>query len=313
MALKLDTFQKDIADEIKRQDKVLTDVNSIPTTPDNQATPPVKQKQSNVLTVLVIASTISICGILGLLYFYFHDSLLPPSASGVEVHPDNIPKVTENLSKISPVLAGEIGNYVTLVEKKERGYVLTISNYSPVFAYMTRNESSYSKDLLELFPVIATSTGASTTPLVNIKENKGTSSSTVATTTNIKASSTQLVASSTSLGTTTLATSTASKAKKTTPPAKKKTTKTSTSTTPIVSTTTPTVLDESTTTPIIPLFITSTSTEETLFKDLTLDNQNMRVYMSGNHRVVYAFVGDTKLLISDSPEGILALRNAILH
>jgi hypothetical protein len=39
----------------------------------------------------------------------------------------------------------------------------------------------------------------------------------------------------------------------------------------------------------------------------------MRVWTSGNRTVVYAFVGNTTVLISNSTDGILALKSAILH
>jgi hypothetical protein len=49
------------------------------------------------------------------------------------------------------------------------------------------------------------------------------------------------------------------------------------------------------------------------FSDITLDNQNMRVWNLGTRTVIYAFVADKAVVISDTTDGILLLRNAILR
>jgi hypothetical protein len=46
---------------------------------------------------------------------------------------------------------------------------------------------------------------------------------------------------------------------------------------------------------------------------LTLANQNMRVYKQNGDVVVYSFLGNSTVLISNSPEGIIELRSAILR
>jgi hypothetical protein len=58
---------------------------------------------------------------------------------------------------------------------------------------------------------------------------------------------------------------------------------------------------------------TSTTTPPFSFTDVTINNQNMRVGVSGESTVVYAFVNTKVLLISSTTEGILALRGAILR
>jgi hypothetical protein len=58
---------------------------------------------------------------------------------------------------------------------------------------------------------------------------------------------------------------------------------------------------------------TSTTTAPFIFTDTTISNQNMRVGTSGPSTVIYAFVDQSHLVISSTTEGILALRNAILH
>lgn len=49
-----------------------------------------------------------------------------------------------------------------------------------------------------------------------------------------------------------------------------------------------------------------------VFSDVTLNNQNMRVGVSGSSTVVYAFININTLAISSTTEGILTLRGGIL-
>lgn len=58
---------------------------------------------------------------------------------------------------------------------------------------------------------------------------------------------------------------------------------------------------------------TSTTTPQFMFTDVTINNQNMRVGVAGSSTVVYSFVNTDYLLISSTPEGILALRGGILR
>ena len=219
---------------------------------------------SVTLAILLVAS---LFGIGGVAYYYFTDELLPPSSEEMKITKNDIPKVMTDLVKLSPTLGTEIGRYVSSVEKKDVGYIITINNYSAVFGYMTRNENEYIEELTASFPsVVATATTQIITPPPQV------ATSTLATSTTLS-SSTQ---------------------KTKTTPEKVATTTTSTSSLEI-----------------------NTSIQEvksqTHFSDLTLANQNMRVYKKGTTTVIYAFVGNKKVIISNTPEGILALKNAILR
>jgi hypothetical protein len=93
----------------------------------------------------------------------------------------------------------------------------------------------------------------------------------------------------------------------------------------IIASTTPTTPITGTSSPLIS---TSTQTSATgtmqipeevsipteyIFSDITISNQNMRVATTAYGTVAYAFIGTQKLVISSSTEGILSLRNNILH
>lgn len=275
MTPKVDTFQQDIADEIKRKDASLAEISAASNNVGNNPEDTAKKPVPVFLITLIGLFILGMFGVAGLAYFYFTDSLLPPSAQSVEVSPDQVPKVIAALPTLSPTLNTQIGRYVTAVEKKDTGYIITINSYSPVFSYMVRNENEYIEELAKVIspaPLVATTT---------------TSILPVATTTSASASSTpKTTVTATSTATTTKVTSAGTK----------NATSTSTST-PVTSTTTQTMQE-----PIGPYF-----------RDVTISNQNMRVWTSGKQVVVYAFITTEKIAISPTTEGIIALKSAIIR
>lgn len=266
MIPKVDTFEHDIANEIRRKEASLAEIEAISkqSSPNQEGVPPKKIPWVSVtLAILLVAS---LFGISGVAYYYFTDALLPPSSEEMKIVKNDIPKIAADLVKLSPTLGTEIGRYVSSVEKKDVGYIITINNYSAVFGYMTRNENAYIEELTASFPsVVATATTQTITPPPQV-------------------------------ATSTLTASTTSSSTKQT---KKTTGKVATTT-------------MSTSSPIINTSIQEVKSQP-YFSDLTLANQNMRVYKKGNTTVIYAFVGNKKVIISNTPEGILALRNAILR
>lgn len=293
MTTKVDTFEHDIADEIRRKETTLEEVKAAAVKTAEQVPVTVPPKKIAPFTIALIALLIlAVIGLTGVAYYYFHDSLLPPSAQPVEIQKKDIPKVTEAVIKISPTLGNQIGRYVTTVEKKDSGYVISINNYSAVFAYMTRNENAYIEELAKQFYKEELAT---TTPSKEEIKPAATTTPVLKTT----------ISTSTVIATSTKATSSSTKITTTKPASKSLTQVKATTTTPVItpekiSTTTPEVLQMGT-------------APDSLFTDVTVANQNMRVCKKGNRTVVYAFVGDTTVLIANSQEGILTLRDAILH
>lgn len=57
---------------------------------------------------------------------------------------------------------------------------------------------------------------------------------------------------------------------------------------------------------------TGTTTPQLIFTDMTVSNQNMRVLSVGSSTLIYSFLNTDHLLLSTTPEGILAMRSAIL-
>lgn len=259
MATKVDTFEHDIADEIRRKEASLAEIEAVSKQNSPNPVPAPARKLPILTIVLSILLVLSLLGVTGVAYYYFSDSLLPPSAKEERVTKNDVPKVTADLTKLSPVLGTEVGRYVTHVEKRETGYILSINNYSAVFGFMIRNENSYINDLALLFPQAAVSTSTQQTRL-----SSGSS--------------------------------------------------TPVSTEPITSSTSKTITKNKTSSTTSEQIVTQQEVKPlTNFTDITLSNQNMRVYTNGSTTVIYAFAGTKAVLISNTPEGILALKSAILH
>lgn len=271
MIPKVDTFEHDISDEIRRKEASLTEISAASNDiGNNDSDVTTSQGKPIFMIALIVFFVLSLAGFGVLGYFYYTDTQkatsTPPATN------EQTSKVTQpNLEKISPTLASNISTFVTGVEKKERGYILTIGDYSQVFAYMTRNENDYIEDLAALFPQINPSATSTTTPPAQQKEYQATSTS--------QASTTDITQ-------------------------KTKTTK--------ASTTTEKVATSSTIKEAAPITTMTSAAQASQFSDVTISNQNMRVWTSPSHKLFYAFIGNKAVAISDSAEGILYLKSAIL-
>lgn len=322
MMPKVDTFEHNIVEEIKRKDASLTDISSASNNIGNNEEP-LPEKKPIFLIVVICLFVLFLIGVGGLAYYYFNDPLLNPKPQPItQIIPEK-PKPTEDIAKLSPTIATNIGRFIIKTEKKERGYVLTISDYSSVFGYLTRHENDYIEELallysqpekgviyneVESLPLV-TPVNA---PIEDIQTSSVIASSTQATSTKklpvkkpVKSKTTIQLKATTTLATSTIAIAITSSSS--TPKSLS-----GTSTLSILSSTTTPTVSTSTTTPT-----TTTSTQKVSsfprYTDVTMSNQNMRVWTSGKRKLVYAFVGNNTVIISDSPEGILATKGAILH
>lgn len=270
MVPKVETFENNIAQEIKRKEASLTQISSASNNVGND-TVELPKKPPVFFVALVVFFGLCLLGFGMVIYFSITTKGKPIP---IETPPITQPKETSSLQSLSPVLSDQIGRFVTGVEKKKEGYVLTINNYSAVFAYMTRNESEYIEELSKVFVGVPV-TLATTTPPTQTTE---TQPAEIATSTKPTATSTTIKPTASS-------------------------TKTTSSSTPVVETpSTESVLPES-----FPIQDVPVST----FKDVTLSNQNMRVFTRGDVTLVYSFVNTNTILISNSKEGILVLKNSL--
>ena len=299
MLPKIDTFEADIASEIKRKEASFAQVQaSMPSGPgsrDDDKSVVLPKRTPLFFIGLVVFAVITVIAVGVLIHLLVTSSTAPQQITET---PQTVKTQQEpsTLTALSPTLSYQIGRYVGSVEKKEVGYIITLKEYSPVFAYVTRNEGDYIEDLANLFGDIQPS--ATTTKKEASQQPESTSSTSLPQTATIAT-----IASSTgSTATGTQATSTKKLAQAT----------------PKTATTTKQKTQEATTTePSLPLpppvALPRVTTEFiTPFSDLTISNQNMRVYTKDTKKVIYAFVGTKYLLIAQTPEAILSLRSGIL-
>lgn len=261
MMPKVDTFEHDISDEIRRKEASLTEISAASNNVGNNDDVELPRKAPIFLITIITFFVLSLAGFGVLGYFYYTDTLLTPQPSPATTQTGDTSKTNTTFEKISPTLAQNIGRFVTRVEKKDQGYIITVSDYSQVFAYMTRNENNYIEELATLFPpknqvTSNTTTSSTTTTQASGQNNATTSTSTPASVKTNVASSTKEIQQNIE----------------------------------------------------VPLEKVSTSN----FSDITISNQNMRVWNSGTHSVVYAFIGNKAVVISSSQEGILYLKSVIL-
>lgn len=152
MVPKVDTFARDISDEIKHKEASLADIatasNDIGNSPGELS--PMENKSSRIFGLAIIFLVIGIAGLIGFIYYYFITQSTPQPVTPATEITQPLVKKTTTLGSLSVTLNTNIGLHVKSIEKKDEGYVLTLSSYSPVFAYMTRNESDYIKELLDV-------------------------------------------------------------------------------------------------------------------------------------------------------------------
>lgn len=243
---KVETFEQNIASEIKRKEASLTEISAAS---NNVGNDPVDLPKKQPIFLMALVGFFVIC-LLGFGFIGYVALNKKTSSAAIPEQPV-IPVTTtvaSGLQNISPTLSGQIGRFVTSVDKKDAGYVITISDYSSVFAYMTRNETSYIDELALLFAGSSYVEATTTPPQSNTSTSTASSTQPLATTTEKSIDTTQ-----------------------------------------------------------------QGQLTRSDFYDITISNQNMRVWSKDNNHVVYAFVGNNYLLISQTKEGILALRSDILR
>lgn len=250
---KVDTFEHDIADEIRHKEASITDIASAVGDIGNNETVTPKSNTPLIGIVVVLIICIALgAGYVG--YTYYTNTLTPTNKQTAVVKEQKNTASASQLQSLSPILSQAIGTFITNIKKSKDGYSMEITSYSPVFAYMIKNESSFADEI---------GTALGNTRVIQ-KVTQPVSTTTVITT--VSATGTQ-----------------------------------STSTQNLASTTE------------VAAQITQELSEEYIFSDLTMSNQNMRIAKSLKGTIVYAFIGSKQLVISTSPEGILALRSSLLQ
>lgn len=251
----IETFEHDIADEVRSKEASISDiVTAVGDITTNSEKAPETNSSRYLIGIVIV---LVVCGLFGagyMIYSYAQGGPVTQNSNTDQETTTKKPSSGVSLDSLSPTISQAIGSHITKVEKTKYGYILSIDSYSPVFAYMLKNENLFVNELAEAVKSIPT--------------GKSDASSNVG--------------------------------------VKKDAPVVSTSTT--VASGTPVTPSSSTT-----IEVKEKLSDELIFSDITISNQDIRVALSTKGSVAYAFIGTQKIVISSSEEGVLQLRGSILQ
>jgi hypothetical protein len=137
----VDTFEHDIAEEIKTKEASLPDIASASGDVGNTET-----SRERTSTLLVVSGAFFVLALLGGLGYFLFAQV---TSSQTELPtPQTQTATTEgNLFALSTYLYEGIADHVSSVRKNEYGYALTLTSYTPVFSYMIKNEQLFADEL----------------------------------------------------------------------------------------------------------------------------------------------------------------------
>lgn len=305
----IDTFEHDIEHELKSKEVTARTIATSRSDIGNEqpVAPPPKPVLLYVAIGVFSLAFLLVGGYFG--YTYYMEEQRAQAAVQQQAQLPVAPTTNQLLAELSPSFPDAFGRYVSKVEKKDGGFIVAITSYSPVFSFMIKNESIFADDLAQELGVEKGTkddlVGIAPVTIVNVIPT---------TTIPIVLPEIEVVA------------TTSTQPKKTTPvkpttktPPTKTTTKTGTSTasttqttasTTTMPTSTPVVMTEATPTEAVKKDMTPLPF---VFSDMTLSNQNIRVAQSGKHYFYYAFIQNRAVVFSTSADGIIKLRDAILR
>lgn len=138
----VDTFEHDIAEEIRTKEATLTDIASAGGDLGNLPTSHVQTSR-----LLLIMGGIFVLAVIGAFVAFFVLSSGPTQPNGNLNNQAELPDVSNRLLALSPTIHDALGGNLGKVTKSEYGYTLEIVEYTPVFAYMIKNEQLYADEL----------------------------------------------------------------------------------------------------------------------------------------------------------------------
>jgi hypothetical protein len=181
----IETFEKNIADEIRHKEASITDIAAATEDVKKQAVAEEKSEK-HTTRLFVIVGVLILCAVIGILvagYLYAIGKFDPfkPSAAELSIEKEKQLKPPVTLASISPTLDYSIGRYVSRVQKDSTGVVVELSSYQPVFAYMLKNENDFADELAKAVSVARDTKGikrdivnTSTTTLASSTNSGGT-------------------------------------------------------------------------------------------------------------------------------------------
>lgn len=154
----VDTFEHDIASEIKQKEASIVSIATASGDIQDAPLPPSPNSPAILIASILFFISVITVATLGYMYYKKNTTPVPPI-----VLVDTTPAA--NLSDISPTLTEAIGAFVATTTKTDYGYTVILESYSPVFAYMIKNEGKYGEELAASLGV-QRDTGTTSLPFV---------------------------------------------------------------------------------------------------------------------------------------------------
>lgn len=139
----IDTFEHDIAEEIKNKEATIGDIAAASGDIGNTSNPPASLSTLVVSLGILFLIAVALIGVI-LFMKYSKTPVSSPATTQTTTTPPGL-----QMGSISPTLDSAIGASVGNIERSEYGYTIEILSYSDVFAYMLKNESRYADELAE--------------------------------------------------------------------------------------------------------------------------------------------------------------------
>jgi hypothetical protein len=135
----IDTFEHDIAEEIRTKEASITDIASAGGDVRNT-----HGSSSNLLLMLgLFLILLVIASLVGAIYYYTKVNPVPQAEpSALQALPQG-----RELSSVSPTLAANVGQNLGPVNVSPYGYTIAILDLSSVFSYMLRNEDAFADEI----------------------------------------------------------------------------------------------------------------------------------------------------------------------
>lgn len=143
---KIETFEYDIVDELKNKKSDWVDIAKLDETKEV-----VVVKKTDTGKIILI--TLSVILFIALAIFLMLSLTKPKQVAPLtqeNVAPSNTQATLQN---ILPVTNNNVGRFVSSVSLINNGYAIKLSDFSPVYAYVLQNESSFGKELQNIFNI----------------------------------------------------------------------------------------------------------------------------------------------------------------
>jgi hypothetical protein len=159
----IDTFEHDIAKEIQNKEATIGDIASAGGEIDNTKNNNSQKKPVIFITIVII---LCLCGIVagGIFGYSYYEKKQNPSQLKTLPNSPVIPNIS--LSDISPTLDENIGRYITNIQHSDYGYSMTVTSYTPVFAYMIKNENAFANEIAKALEETPDTTSTDTTDFI---------------------------------------------------------------------------------------------------------------------------------------------------